>query len=167
MAQPGKSIIDLSLSGPRSKTIDNALTALAVDHNVPVIASAGNSGDNVCRYSPSANPNVFVVGASNRDNEVTSFSSYGPCVKLYAPGTNITSAWLGVDSMAMDRTSMANPHVTGIAAQLMSRSPFGSAQQLYDALRNIATKDVLAFPARDTGSVNLLANTGVESLPAQ
>ncbi|KAG0172226.1 subtilisin-like serine protease [Apophysomyces sp. BC1034] len=159
VAIPGKTIINLSLSGPRSQAMDDALTAAAEEYHIPIIASAGNTGDNACSYSPSANPSVFSVGASDYRDRVASFSSYGKCVRLYAPGTNITSSWLNETSMTMDGTSMANPHVSGIAALLMAKHDFQSVHQVYDALSMIATPNVLS-DVRD--SRNLLAYTGVD-----
>lgn len=104
VAEPGRSIINLSLTGPRSKTIDDALSMAFHNHGIPIFVSAGNSGDNACDYSPSANPDVFTVGASNREDVIPSFSSYGECVRIYAPGTNITSTWIGGQSQVMDGT---------------------------------------------------------------
>lgn len=104
VAVPGHSIINLSLTGPRSQTIDDALSMAVHDFNIPVFVSAGNSGDNACDYSPSANPDVFAVGASNFDDIIPNFSSYGDCVRLYAPGTNITSSWLDSGAQTMDGT---------------------------------------------------------------
>ncbi|KAF7724385.1 subtilisin-like serine protease [Apophysomyces ossiformis] len=159
VATPGKTIINLSLSGPRSQAMDDALTAAAEEHRIPIIASAGNTGDDACAYSPSANPNVFSVGASDYRDRVASFSSYGKCVRLYAPGANITSSWLKDSSMTMDGTSMANPHVSGIAALLMAKYDFRTVHEVYDALTAIATPDILS---NVQGSRNLLAYTGVD-----
>lgn len=75
-----------------------------LEHGIPIFVSAGNSADDACNYSPAANPDVFAVGASNQDDVVPSFSSYGECVRLYAPGTDITSAWLGDSTNTMDGT---------------------------------------------------------------
>ncbi|OAD78805.1 hypothetical protein PHYBLDRAFT_107230, partial [Phycomyces blakesleeanus NRRL 1555(-)] len=158
IAEPGKSIINLSLSGPRSAMIDDALTSAVLDHNIPIFVSAGNSGDDACQYSPSANEYVFPVGASSEKDSLPFFSSYGPCVKMYAPGTNIISSWLGQDIKIQDGTSMASPHVAGIAALLMSRKYYGTVQELYDTLTEVATRDILSMSPYQAGSSqNLLA----------
>lgn len=158
-AEPGKSIINLSLSGPRSQTIDDALTSAAVDHGIPVFVAAGNTGDDACQYTPAANPAVFAVGASDRQDNVAVFSSFGKCVRMYAPGVDITSSWLGTDSHSMDGTSMANPHVAGIAALLLGQKSYPSVNDLYQELMNLASKDVLHMsPAsKDYDNYNLLA----------
>jgi subtilisin family serine protease len=162
IAVPGRSIINLSLTGPRSQTIDNALSMAVQLHGIPVFVSAGNSGNNACAYSPSANPDVFTVGASNQDDMIPSFSSYGECVRVYAPGANITSSWLADEIQTMDGTSMANPHVTGIAAMLMSEYKFRSAYEVYEAIMSIATDNVLTSSVEDDSSEKLLAYYGPE-----
>ncbi|KAI8886512.1 subtilisin-like protein [Backusella circina FSU 941] len=127
---------------------------------IEVFVSAGNTGDNACDYSPSANPDVFTVGASDLQDAIPSFSSYGECVRIYAPGTNITSTWMNDQSQTMDGTSMANPHVTGIAAMLMSERNFDSANDLYNTIIQIATPGVLKSPVEQTNL--LLAYNGLE-----
>ncbi|KAG0759436.1 hypothetical protein G6F57_009192 [Rhizopus arrhizus] len=141
--EPSRSIINLSLSGPRSKSIDDALSMLVEDHNIPIFVSAGNTGDDACDYSPAANPDVFAVGASDSGDNIPSFSSFGSCVSMYAPGTNITSTWIKDSALTMDGTSMANPHVSGIAAMLMSKRVFQSPHELYGILRAMATPNTL------------------------
>lgn len=103
-APHGRSIINLSLTGPRSETIDNALSMAVRQHGIPVFASAGNSGDDACNYSPAANPDVFTVGASDNHDGIPPFSSYGQCVRIYAPGAGITSSWVDNKSQIMDGT---------------------------------------------------------------
>ncbi|RCH92207.1 subtilisin-like serine protease [Rhizopus stolonifer] len=163
IAPPGNSIINLSLTGPRSQTIDDALSTVVQEYGIPVFVSAGNSGDDSCKYSPSANADVFAVGASDENDMIPSFSSYGDCVNVYAPGTNITSSWLGGESQTMDGTSMANPHVTGIAAMLLGEYQFNSVHELYDKIKSMATQNVLRFEANEGDDYErLLAYNGLE-----
>ncbi|KAI9474247.1 MAG: peptidase S8/S53 domain-containing protein [Benjaminiella poitrasii] len=159
-AEPGRSIVNLSLTGPPSQTVDDAISTLVRQYGIPVFVSAGNTGNNACDYSPSANPDVFVVGASDRNDNIPSFSSYGNCVRIYAPGTNITSSWLSGESRAMQGTSMANPHVTGIAALLMSQHEFSSPYELYDAIKTSATQSALKQTAHEDSNSKLLAYYG-------
>ncbi|KAI7871038.1 peptidase S8/S53 domain-containing protein [Spinellus fusiger] len=157
-SKPGKTLINLSLSGPRSIVIDQVLQSLVLEHNIPVFTSAGNMGDDACKYSPSANPHVFSVGSSSEQDAVSYFSAYGDCVNMYAPGHNIISSWLGQGSRTLNGTSMAAPHVTGIAALLMAKNSYKTAQELYDNLSSIATKDILIMnPVVAKKSHNLLA----------
>ncbi|KAI9494017.1 peptidase S8/S53 domain-containing protein [Zychaea mexicana] len=164
VAIPGKSIINLSLSGPPSQLIDSALSSLARERNVPVFVAAGNTGDDACAYTPSRNAAVFAVGASDNIDNVPMFSSFGKCVRLYAPGVDITSSWLGTESHSLDGTSMANPHVTGIAALLLGKNNYASVDQVYDTLTSIATKNVLKMSPAAVGheNHNLLAYTGID-----
>ncbi|KAG2174393.1 hypothetical protein INT43_004416 [Umbelopsis isabellina] len=162
-AKKGKSVINLSLSGPKSKLVNDALSSTTKDYNIPIFVSAGNTADDSCNYSPSDNPDVFAVGATTRDDKVSLFSATGSCVRLYAPGQDIQSAWIGSkeNSMILDGTSMANPHVVGIAALLMARKSYKSPNDLYTALTDIATKDELEFyDTSEKNSHNLLAHTG-------
>lgn len=160
-AVPGKSVVNLSLSGPRSRMLDEALNSLVLKYNVPVFVSAGNAGTDACFFSPSSNPNVFVVGASDINDSVPRFSNVGECVTIYAPGANIVSSYIGgIDSSkSMDGTSMASPHVAGIAANLLARKSFDNVQKLYEEIKAIATKDTVAFDPAKTSSPsnNLLA----------
>lgn len=160
-AVPGKSLVNLSLSGPRSRMLDEALNSLVIKHKIPVFVSAGNAGTDACFFSPSSNPNVFVVGASDINDAVPRFSNVGECVHIYAPGANIVSTYIGgVDSSkSMDGTSMASPHVAGIAANLLAKKSFDTVQQLYDEIKSIATKGAINFDASKTTSpsINLLA----------
>lgn len=156
-----KSVINLSLSGPKSKMINDALSSTSNDYNIPVFVSAGNTADDACNYSPSDNPDVFTVGSMDPDNSVSKFSSTGECVRLYAPGKDINSAWIGSKdaTMALDGTSMANPHVAGIAAILMSQKTYSSPKKLYNAITEIGVKGLLSFPnGSENSSHNLLAH---------
>ncbi|KAI7902416.1 peptidase S8/S53 domain-containing protein [Cokeromyces recurvatus] len=159
-AERGRSLINLSLTGPPSQVIDDALSMIVKQHGIPVFVSAGNTGNDACQYSPSANPDVFVVGASDIDDTIPSFSSFGDCVRIYAPGTNITSSWLGGQSRSMQGTSMANPHVTGIAAILMSQYKFSKPSELYEAIKSSATQKILKQSSHEDNSLKLLAYYG-------
>lgn len=91
----GKTVVNLSLSGPKSRIIDEALSKLVRDYNIPVFASAGNAENDACYFSPSANADVFAVGASDSKDQVAPYSNTGACVDIYAPGSDILSAWIG------------------------------------------------------------------------
>ncbi|KAG1045790.1 hypothetical protein G6F46_012622 [Rhizopus delemar] len=156
VATPGKSLINLSLSGPHSRLIDDAIDTLVLKYNIPVFAAAGNAGTDACFFTPSSNPNVFSVGAIDIQDRVTRYSDVGECVSIYAPGSAIVSAYVGGNdsSKSMDGTSMASPHVAGTAANMMSKKSFSTPHALYDALRSLATKDVLHFDPQKSSSPN-------------
>lgn len=90
-AKPGKSVINLSLSGPRSRLIDDIISKAVIKHNIPVFVSAGNTAIDACNFSPSSNNDVFTVDTSDLGDEVPSYSNSGECVRLYAPESDIES----------------------------------------------------------------------------
>ncbi|KAI9319102.1 peptidase S8/S53 domain-containing protein [Dichotomocladium elegans] len=159
VAKPGKAIINLSLSGPESRFINEAISKLVNTYNIPVFVSAGNSAMDACFYSPSSNPDAFVVGATDIYDHVAPYSNTGSCVNIYAPGSNISSSWIGGSDevKSLDGTSMANPHVAGIAAVLMSRQTFATARDVYNAISALATRNVVDFGYIDESNANLLA----------
>ncbi|KAH8554845.1 peptidase S8/S53 domain-containing protein [Umbelopsis sp. PMI_123] len=165
-ATPGKSIINLSLSGPRSKIVEQAIEETAKRHNVPMFVSAGNTADDACKYLPAASSHVFTVGATDEKDIVAYYSAVGQCVRMYAPGSGIISAWMGGNNstMKLDGTSMANPHVAGIAASLLSKGTYSDIEQLYSDLENRGTKDILkmstVFKFNDLPFKNVLAFAG-------
>lgn len=153
-----KSVINLSLSGPKSKLVNDALSSTSNDFNIPIFVSAGNTADDACNYSPSDNPDAFTVGSIDREDKVSRFSATGDCVRLYAPGQDIKSTWIGSneDTMVMDGTSMANPHVSGIAALLMSRNSYSSPHELYNAITDLAMKGEMELQSENSKSSHVL-----------
>lgn len=75
--------------------IDEIINKAVVKHNIPVFVSSGNAASDGCFFSPSSNPNVFSVGASDPNDDVPTYSNTGGCVKIYAPGSDIESTWVG------------------------------------------------------------------------
>lgn len=108
-------VANLSTGGPHSETTDRAVEGLAAAGVFPVVA-AGNSDEDACGVSPAGAPGAYTVAATDEEDRRASFSNWGACVDISAPGTNITSAGLGGGLVRMSGTSMAAPHVTGVAA---------------------------------------------------
>jgi hypothetical protein len=121
----------------------------AVNAGFVVVVAAGNSGTDACRFSPAAAPNALTVGAIDRNDSEASFSNFGPCVDLYAPGVDIVSLGLANGSSAVKSgTSMATPHVAGAAALYISQNPGSSASEVTLALKaNAAPNSVVSYPA--------------------
>ncbi|KOU23831.1 peptidase S8 [Streptomyces sp. WM6372] len=135
-------VLNGSLGGDKSTAVNDAATALSDAGVLPVIA-AGNSAKDACFISPASAQRVVTVGASNKWDEETSFSNFGPCLTLYAPGEGIVSAKLGGGSEAQDGTSMAAPHVAGVAALYKQQHPTADPAELAEFLESESTKDVL------------------------
>jgi subtilisin family serine protease len=111
----GPSVANMSLGGGKSTALNNSTAALA-NSGVTIAVAAGNSAANACNSSPSSTPEAITVAASDINDNSASFTNFGRCVDLYAPGVSITSTWLGTDTLTISGTSMATPHVAGVAA---------------------------------------------------
>src|SRR5829696_869356 len=114
-------VANMSLGGPKLQSVDDAVTKL-VEAGVTVAVAAGNDGANACNYSPAGTPTALTVGATDNRDARASWSNWGTCVDLFAPGVNITSDWLKGRTNTISGTSMASPHVAGAAALLLSQN---------------------------------------------
>ncbi|MEU0298181.1 S8 family serine peptidase [Streptomyces sp. NPDC006175] len=135
-------VVNASLGGPASSAVDDAFDALAAQGTLPVVA-AGNENQDACDVSPARADGVLTVGASDDQDRQATFSNWGTCVRLYAPGVDIVSAKLGGGSTALSGTSMASPHVAGAAALYKEQHPDAAPQEVSDRLAADATPDVL------------------------
>ncbi|MEV0957649.1 S8 family peptidase [Streptomyces sp. NPDC049951] len=150
-------VVNASLGGPASSAVDDAFDALAAEGTLPVVA-AGNEDQDACDVSPARADGVLAVGASDNQDRQATFSNWGTCVWLYAPGVDIVSAKLGGGSTTLSGTSMASPHVAGAAALYKEQHPDASPQDVADALATEATPDVLT--GLGAGSPDRLLRTG-------
>jgi len=149
-------VANMSLGGGKSLSV-NAAVAGAVDKGVVMVVAAGNSDADACNYSPASEPSAVTVGATTTSDARASYSNYGACLDLFAPGSGITSAWHTSSSATntISGTSMASPHVAGVAALLREAKPLASAAQITGYLTLDATAGVLANVG--VGSPNLFA----------
>lgn len=115
-----KSVVVLSLGGGRSKALDTAVAKTAAA-GVAVVVAAGNEGQDTRMVSPAAEPSAITVGASDVRDKFASFSNHGPGLDVIAPGVSILSAWKGGGSRTQSGTSMAAPHVAGLAALALAQ----------------------------------------------
>ncbi|MFF3320953.1 S8 family peptidase [Streptomyces sp. NPDC002889] len=136
-------VLNMSLGGRRSEAVNSAATAIAAEGILPVVA-AGNSSEDACDISPASAQDVVTVGATDRSDEQTSFSNYGACLWVYAPGASIVSAGLGGGTVALNGTSMASPHVAGVAALYSAKHPEQPPQEVARWLADTSTKDAVA-----------------------
>ncbi|MFD4902390.1 S8 family serine peptidase [Streptomyces sp. NPDC058411] len=150
-------VVNASLGGPASSAVDDAFDALAAEGTLPVVA-AGNENQDACDVSPARADGVLAVGASDDQDRQATFSNWGTCVWLYAPGVDIVSAKLGGGSTTLSGTSMASPHVAGAAVLYKEQNPDATPEQVADALAEEATPDVLT--GLGTGSPDRLLYTG-------
>ncbi|MEV7871934.1 S8 family peptidase [Streptomyces sp. NPDC088124] len=119
-------VMNASLGGSSSTAVDTAVNAVADSGVVPVVA-AGNENQNACDVSPAGASKVITVGATDEQDRQAGFSNWGPCLELYAPGVDIISARLGGGDKSLSGTSMASPHVAGVAALLKEEYPTASS----------------------------------------
>ncbi|MEV0648504.1 S8 family peptidase [Phytomonospora sp. NPDC050363] len=150
---------NMSLGGGADTTLDNAVTA-SIASGVTYGVAAGNDNANACNYSPARVANAITVGSTTNTDARSSFSNFGTCVDIFAPGSSITSSWIGSNTATntISGTSMATPHVVGAASLYLSANPSATPQQVRDALVNNATNGVVTSPG--TGSPNKLLYTG-------
>ena len=105
----------MSLGGGFSSSVNTATANLA-NSGVLVAMAAGNSAANACNSLPASEPTAVTAAASDRTDHSASFTNYSSCVDLYAHGVSITSDWLSGGTNTISGTSMASPHVAGVAA---------------------------------------------------
>ncbi|MGE4130484.1 MAG: S8 family peptidase [Bdellovibrionales bacterium] len=150
-------VANMSLGGPSSQAVDDAVRA-AIEAGVTFVVAAGNSNEDACQTSPSRVPEAITVAASDRADKRASFSNYGNCVDLFAPGVDILSLGISNSSAtaSLSGTSMASPHVAGAAALHLMSHPGDSPAQVAQALRSGAVSNRITNAGAATP--NLLLN---------
>jgi subtilisin family serine protease len=137
-------VANMSLGGGASTALDNAVNNLA-NAGVPIAVAAGNENQNACNVSPARAANAITVGATTTTDARASFSNFGTCVDLFAPGQGILSSWFSSNTATatLSGTSMASPHVAGVAALYRQANPTASTTTVRNAIVNNATTNVL------------------------
>ncbi|KAI1264914.1 subtilase [Xylariaceae sp. FL1019] len=157
----GKVVMNMSLGGGFSQALNNAIEALAAAGIVPVVA-AGNEDVDAANDSPASSPNAITVGAIDAsDDTKASFSNFGSLVDIFAPGVDVLSVGIksDTDTETLSGTSMASPHVCGLAAYLMSLESITDVTAVSNRIKELA-KGTTSVQNNVKGTTNAIANNG-------
>ncbi len=147
-------VVNMSLGGGASTSLDSAVENLFNNGYVMVVA-AGNSNTDACSSSPARVSKAITVAATDNTDTRASYSNYGSCVDIFAPGSQINSSWIGSNTATkvLNGTSMATPHVSGVVAEMLQSTPTATPQTISTNLLNQASTNVVKSPS---GSPNRL-----------
>lgn len=147
-------VVNMSLGGDASTSLDSAVENLFNNGYIMVVA-AGNSNTDACNASPARVSKALTVAATDSTDTRASYSNYGSCVDIFAPGSQINSSWIGSNTATkvLNGTSMATPHVAGVVAEMLQSTPTATPQTISTNLLNQASTNVVKNPS---GSPNRL-----------
>ncbi len=147
-------VVNMSLGGEANASLDSAVENLFNNGYVMVVA-AGNSNTDACSSSPARVNKAITVAATDNTDTRASYSNYGSCVEIFAPGSQINSSWIGNNTATkiLNGTSMATPHVVGVVAEMLQSTPTATPQTISTNLLNQASSNVVKNPS---GSPNRL-----------
>ena len=153
-------VANMSLGGGLDVATNMAADSMVRKGNVALAVASGNSSANACSSSPASAPLPLTVNATTNTDARASFSNFGSCTDLFAPGVNITSDWIGSNTATntISGTSMATPHVTGALALYRAANPSATAEQIFVTLLADATPNKVTSPG--SGSPNKLLYIG-------
>ena len=151
-------VANLSLGGGASSAVDLAVKK-AVEAGVSMVVAAGNSNADACNYSPAREPAAVTVGATNSSDARASYSNFGTCLDIFAPGSDVLSAGHTSDTaiLTLSGTSMAAPHVAGLLALVLAEQPGLSPGELAQHILQTATPNVLSSVGRRSPNLLLYA----------
>ena len=148
-------VANMSLGGGISSALDTAVTN-SINDGVTYAIAAGNDAVDACTNSPGRVASAITVGSTTTTDARSSFSNFGTCLDIFAPGSSITSSWNTSDTATntISGTSMATPHVTGVAALFLETNPTASPATVAAAIINGSTPNKVT--GAGTGSPNRL-----------
>jgi len=148
-------VANMSLGGGISSALDTAVNN-SINDGVTYAVAAGNETQDACNVSPARVANAITVGSTTTSDARSSFSNFGTCLDIFAPGSSITSSWRTSDTATntISGTSMATPHVTGVAALFLETNPTASPATVAAAIINNSTPNKVTNAG--TGSPNRL-----------
>lgn len=151
-------VVNMSLGGSASSVLDAAVQN-SINRGITYAVAAGNSNANACNYSPARVGAAITVGATTSTDARASYSNWGTCLDLFGPGSSITSAWYTSNTAinTISGTSMATPHVAGVAALYLQGTSGVTPATVASALTTLSTPNVVT--SRGTGSPNRLLFT--------
>ncbi len=150
-------VANMSLGGSASTALDNAVRN-SINDGVVYAVAAGNDGRDACRTSPARTAEAITVGATDNTDARPRWSNYGSCLDIFAPGVNITSDWLSGGTNTISGTSMATPHVAGVAALYLQTHSGASPSAVRNALIANATAGVVKSAGKNSPNVLLYSN---------